>query len=189
MEFVSIFTAEEEANLWPVCYPEHVVEGVARDIFSLQFDLWSNTDYLRAFFMNNRDLKTPFWSYLSLDQAIDKVLDEREQFEAELFNIENKVPGYKGRDLKTIFKPLHKNIYSIHFENEFHRKAKPNFFDPIIRIYAVELSDGTMIITGGVLKLTEKMVGDQFDAEFKNLKSVQEYLKREGIDSKAGLFY
>lgn len=187
MEFCSIFTDEEKANLWAVCYPEHEKDGVEMDIFSMLFDLWNDTEYLKVFFNDNSDLKNPFWNYLSPDKALDKVLDEAYFFEEELNNIENSKDANKN--LKNIFKPLHENVYSINFDNEQHRKGKPDFTNPIIRLYAIELSDGTLIITGGALKLTETMEGEEFENEFKNLKRVQEYLEQEGIDSKEGLFY
>jgi hypothetical protein len=76
----------------------------------------------------------------------------------------------------------------LNWNNEQHRKGKPDFSKPMIRLYAIELSDGTNVITGGAIKLTEKMIGDEFDIEMKNLNRVQVYLEREGINSKEGLF-
>jgi hypothetical protein len=189
MEFCSIFTNEEKANLWSVCYPEHQKDGEEMDIFSMLFDLWNNTEYLKTFFNDNKDLTNPFWNNLSPDQAIDKVLDEAYDFEKELYKIEISENADSGITLKDIFKPLHENIYSINFSNEQHRKGKPNYSDPIIRLYGIELADGTLIITGGALKLTESMEGKQYENEFRNLERVQAYLKQEGIDSKEGLFY
>jgi hypothetical protein len=42
-------------------------------------------------------------------------------------------------------------------------------------------------LPGGVIKLTEKMIGDQYDIEVKKLKRVRDYLKSQGIFSKEGL--
>lgn len=68
-----------------------------------------------------------------------------------------------------------------------HRKARPDQPASIIRIYGIELQDGTIILTGGALKLTEKMIGEQFDVARNQLARVQRYLNSEKIDSKEGL--
>jgi hypothetical protein len=57
----------------------------------------------------------------------------------------------------------------------------------IIRLYGIELSDKTIIITGGTLKFKQKMIGKIFDTEFKNLKRVQTYLNKQGIIDRTGL--
>ena len=51
----------------------------------------------------------------------------------------------------------------------------------------IELNDGTIIITGGILKLKLKMIGLNFDQEINKLKQVQSFLKTQGIIDRAGL--
>jgi hypothetical protein len=77
--------------------------------------------------------------------------------------------------MNKIFLKLHQNIYSLNTFNETYRKARPNLSRSIIRLYGIELSDKTIIITGGTLKLKQKMIGENFDIELKNLKRVQNY--------------
>ena len=190
MEFQSIFTIENRANLWAVCYPEDCSAKEKIDIFSKKFKLWANTEYIQNYLKDNeKKILDPFWEGISPDEALDQIMDERLHFENELNSIENNVPGYEDITLKDIFKPLHTNIYSLNWNKEQHRKGKPNFSKPMIRLYAIELSDGTIVITGGAIKLTKKMIGDEFDIEMKNLERVQIYLEQEGINSKEGLFY
>lgn len=189
MEFSPIFTREDNCNLWAVCYPEYQVDGVNRDIFTILFDeKWSDVEYIREFVKTNlEDLLTPFWAGLSITDAINKIEDERLDLANELYLIETKQPGYENISLSDIFEKLHDCIYSLNTSNESHRKGKPNFEKPILRIYAIELEDGTYVITGGAIKLKDKMIGQNFDKELANLKRVQDFLKINGIINKQGL--
>lgn len=188
MEFRSIFRAEEKANLYAVCYPEDNIGNESQDIFSLIFDMFNNTEYLLEFLVKNAaQLQDPFWDGITEDQALDKIRQESSHFDYELYCIENKKPGYEHKSLQDVFKPLHHNITSIRFDKEQQRKGKPDFSKPMIRLYGLELEDGTIVITGGAIKLTKKMEGKFFDKQKANLIRVQEYLKQEGITTKEGL--
>jgi hypothetical protein len=186
MEFFSIFA--ENGLLYSTCYPENKEGGQPVDILSILFDRWSDTEYLVKYFTaNQKDFNDPFWKGITIDQAVDQVLKEREQFEHLLWAIETKQPGYEHKSFKDVFKPLHKNIYSLNFSNENDRKARPESKNSMLRIYATELEDGSYVISGGVIKITEKMIGDQFDNEMKNLDRVKAFLKTQGISTKEGL--
>lgn len=78
-------------------------------------------------------------------------------------------------------------MYSLNTFNESHRKARPSFKNSIIGFYGIELNDGTIIITGGILKLKLKMIGLNFDQEINKLKWVQSFLKTQGIIDRSGL--
>lgn len=187
MEFVSIFTYGR-GDLWAVCYPENKKNGKAIDVFWKTFEDWNDTEYLEDFFFEHEaDLADPFWDGISIDEAVDKILDERSHFGNELLSIEQKRPGYEKCSLNNIFNPLHENIYALTWKGENFRKAKPAFDKPMLRIYAIQLEDGVYIITGGAIKVTKKMIGAHFDKEFANLRRVQEYLNREGICNITGL--
>lgn len=93
----------------------------------------------------------------------------------------------QNRRLDKIFIQLHQNIYSLNSLNDSHRKARPNISKSIIRLYGIELSDKTIIITGGTLKLKLKMIGEHFDKEMRNLKRVQAFLNSQGIIDRNGL--
>lgn len=186
IEFLSIFVTD--GSLLAACYPEDEIDGQKVDIFTKLFDFWSNTEYLKDFFVNHKDeLADSYWKGMTIDQAIDKVLNERENFEKELWSIETQQPGYEGRTIREVFKRLHISLVSLDWSGEMHRKARPDQPASIIRIYGIELQDGTIILTGGALKLTEKMLGEQFDVARNQLARVQRYLNSEKIDSKEGL--
>jgi hypothetical protein len=132
-------------------------------------------------------LQHPCWGGLTIDDAVDKILDEAQDFEAELKAIETKKPGYENVPLNEIFKNLHKDEFLLRASNWMEKKAKPNFYNPMLRFYAIEF-DGCFIITGGAIKLIEKMEGIYFENEVRKLKQLQEYLRIEQIVSKEGLF-
>ena len=84
----------EGCKLWSVCYDENRKKRNYVDIFTILFDLWNDTSYLQKFFEENeQDLANPFWNNISIDQAIDKVLDESADFEDELQGIELNLEG------------------------------------------------------------------------------------------------
>jgi hypothetical protein len=187
MEFFSIFDLTE-SSLWAVCYPEdNPEEGGDYDIFCKLFDQWNDTEYLDQFFEEHKDeLNDSFWQGMSREDAVKQIEWEAAQLEEKLRCIDAKLPACKGQTLNDIFIPLHQNIYSIRVDNEQHRKGRLRIKTPMLRLYALQLDDGTMVITGGGIKLTEKMEGDLND-EKRQLTRVQNYLKEQGIADRAGL--
>jgi hypothetical protein len=153
-------------------------------------DLWSDLQYLLRFIKNevkSEGYDAGFWNGISTQELIDKILDEIEDFDTELFNADSLSADTQNRRLDKIFIQLHQNIYSLNSLNDSHRKARPNISKSIIRLYGIELSDKTIIITGGTLKLKLKMIGEHFDKEMRNLKRVQAFLNSQGIVDRNGL--
>ena len=188
MKIRRIFGNRKDGRLWAVCYPGDVKGEKNIDIFQKLITLWNDTQYLTHFFLgHNNELSTSFWGYMSIDNAVDKVLDEIGDLENELYSIENKLQGFENIALSDIFKPLHTNIYSLNFSNERFRKAKPNFNKPMLRIYAIELEDQSLVITSGAIKLLKDMKGDIFEDEKYKLNKVRDFLKSEGISDAEGL--
>lgn len=77
---------------------------------------------------------------------------------------------------------MHKTLFEIK-----RRKGKPDFATPMLRLYAIKIDDGSIVITGGAIKLTKMMEGPMFDKEIQNLKIVQQYLESEGVSFSEGL--
>ncbi len=191
MHFIPIFNFQETSVLWSVCYPEDQIEDNLKDVYSILMDeLWSDVLYLFEFI--KKEIKTEgydasFWNRMSIQEIIDKILDEVKIFDEELSYVESLDQKNASRRLDKIFVKLHQNIYSLNSTNDSHRKARPKINKSIIRLYGIELSDKTIIITGGTLKLKLKMVGVHFDKEIRNLKRVEAYLKSQGIIDRNGL--
>lgn len=188
MKIRSIFTKKGDGRLWGVGCPSSKKEAKQSDVFTELMNQFNDTQHLASFFNSHlNELNNPFWRSITVDQAIDKVIEEINNLEVELYSIELKLPDYENRSLSDVFLPLHDNVYSISFSKESYRKAKPDFIMPMVRIYALELEDGTMIITGGAIKLTKDMPGDIFDSEKSKLDKLRDFLKAENIIDIEGL--
>jgi hypothetical protein len=189
MKFMPIFTEPEYCDLWSTCYPEHEINQEIKDIYSiLMDDKWSDDKYLLEFIKQNEEcLNDNYWVGVDMFEIINNIKIEMASFDEELYLADQNKQMNNSRSLDKIFLKLHQNIYSLNTFNETYRKARPNLSRSIIRLYGIELSDKTIIITGGTLKLKQKMIGENFDIELKNLKRVQTYLNKQGIIDRAGL--
>ena len=189
MKFMPIFTEPEYCDLWSTCYPEHEINEEIKDIYSiLMDDKWADDKYLLEFIKQNEEcLNDNYWAGEDMFEIINNIKIEMASFDEELYLADQNKQMNNSRSLDKIFLKLHQNIYSLNTFNETYRKARPNLSRSIIRLYGIELSDKTIIITGGTLKLKQKMIGENFDIELKNLKRVQTYLNKQGIIDRAGL--
>jgi hypothetical protein len=189
MKFMPIFTEPEYCDLWSTCYPEYEINEEIKDIYSiLMDDKWSDDKYLLEFIKHNEEcLNDNYWAGVDMFEIINNIKIEMASFDEELYLADQNKQMNNSRSLDKIFLKLHQNIYSLNTFNETYRKARPNLSRSIIRLYGIELSDKTIIITGGTLKLKQKMIGENFDIELKNLKRVQTYLNKEGIIDRTGL--
>jgi hypothetical protein len=160
-----------------------------KDIYSiLMDDKWADDQYLFEFIKQNEEcLNDNYWAGVDIFEIINNIKIEMASFDEELYLADQNKQMNNSRSLDKIFLKLHQNIYSLNTFNETYRKARPNLNRSIIRLYGIELSDKTIIITGGTLKLKQKMIGENFDIELKNLKRVQTYLHKQGIIDRAGL--
>lgn len=176
-------------SLWTACYEEDCdARGKPRDIFSKLFERWNDHIYLLKFFKQNEcDLADPFWNGISIIEARDQVVDEALDFEVELKNIELQMPGYEDYTMQDIFHQLHKHEFSLKPQFSRFRKGKPNFPDAMLRLYGIELEDGCMVVSGGAIKLTERMNRPHLEKENRRLNQVQDYLNFRRIYSGEGL--
>ena len=189
MKFIPIFTEPENCELWSTCYPEDQINEEIKDIYSiLMDDKWADDKYLLEFIKQNEEcLNENYWTGVDMFEIINNIKIEMASFDEELYLADQNKQINNSRSLDKIFLKLHQNIYSLNTFNETYRKARPNLSRSIIRLYGIELSDKTIIITGGKLKLKQKMIGENIDIELKNLKRVQTYLNKQGIIDRAGL--
>ncbi len=188
MKITPIFTKNRESRLWAVCIKKGGKKGKCTDVFTELINQFTNTEYLLNFFIPHKEeLDRPFWKGIGVDGAVEKVRQEITHLAKELYSIDNNLPGYENSSLSDVFIALHSNIYSLNFNNERFRKAKPDFDKPMVRLYAIELEDGTFIITGGTIKLIIDMRGEMFDHEIKKLNKLRDFLKEEKINDLEGL--
>ena len=189
MKFIPIFTEPENCDLWSTCYPEDQINEEIKDIYSIFMDdKWADDKYLLEFIKQNEEsFNDNYWAGVGMFEIIKNIKIEMTSLDEELYLADQNKHTSNRRSLDKIFLKLHQNIYSLNTFNETYRKARPNLMRSIIRLYGIELSDKTIIITGGTLKFKQKMIGKNFDTEFKNLKRVQTYLNKQGIIDRTGL--
>jgi Fe-S-cluster formation regulator IscX/YfhJ len=189
MKFIPIFTNAETCDLWSTCYPEHEVDNISKDIYSILMDeRWSDDKFLFDSIKHEEDsFNDTYWKGVSFSQIIKNIKIELNSFDQELYEADENNHNSKSRSLDKIFLKLHDNIYSLNTFNDSFRKGKPDFKRAIIRLYGIELEDKTIIITGGTLKFKQKMIGKNFDLEMNNLKRVQKFLNQESIIDRKGL--
>ncbi len=189
MKIVPIFegnTKLEDCDLWAVVYGKDT--PIEDNIFSQLLERWTDTEYVREFIKeHHQELQNPIWNGISRKQALNKVMEEAEDFESELKNVEAKIPGYEKTSLDDIFEPLHNDEFRLRQKNKDQVKAKPHFDKPMLRIYGVKLSDGSYVVTGGGIKLTVTMKAAGLEGEVKKIEKLQEYLEVEGITTREGL--
>lgn len=189
MKILPIFDLQSDNShkfLWTVWLPED--ENLS--VFAKLFDQWSDTSYLLSFFIENQhDLSdNPFWKGISIDHAIDKVIDEVLDFQQELLEIEKEPITNKEKSINHIFVNLHSDEFIIRRnKDQSFKKGKPNYAKPMLRLYGILLDDNTIVITGGAIKLTEKMDRSHLQNELRSLERIKAFLKNENIHDRDGL--
>lgn len=168
MKIVSIFGD----RLFAFKYPEET-----DDEFSRLFDLWNDPEYLEEFFETQiKDLQNGYWGKISVEEAILDTLYFAKEFEKELIELSDKNEQQQLNGLGAIFKPL--SSYS--YLNRIFDKAKAR--DNWLRLYALRVEKNVYIVTGGAIKLTQKMQDrDHTNNELAKLKRCRNYLLEIGI--------
>lgn len=168
MEIVSIFGK----NLFAIKYT-----GETKDKFSRLFELWQDAEYLEEFFETHKsDLENGFWGTISVEDAIIETFEYAREFEDTLLKLsENSTPEQLER-LEDIFRPLHNSQYHILTLNK--SKAKQTW----LRLYALKVENDVYIITGGAIKLTQKMQDrNHTTTELTKIESCRRFLLDQGI--------
>lgn len=82
MELLPIFVDDATLEgLYAIKY-----SGEASDEFERLFNLWNDTNYIQEYFVLNKDyLQKLFFKNISIDELIDKILDEAQLLENSLY--------------------------------------------------------------------------------------------------------
>jgi hypothetical protein len=168
MEIVSIFGK----NLFAIRYT-----GEDKDEFSRVFELWQDAEYLEEFFETQKsDLENGFWGNISIENAILDTFEYAQEFENKLLELSEKSDSKQIEGLEDIFRPLHDSQYQILTLNK--SKAKQTW----LRLYALRVEDNVYIITGGAIKLTQKMQDRKHtNLELRKIESCRRFLLDQGI--------
>ena len=137
----------EDGRLWAVRY-----EGDADNILDVVFSQWDDVQWLRKFFKANiADLQS-YFKISDVDVAIDITAEDSDVLQRKILDIS------PDANLDELFRPLN-NMQTSEMTLD-KEKANPKTLThhrSWLRIYALKLSDGCYIITGGAIKLTRTM--------------------------------
>ena len=165
-----------DGRLWAVRFEEQEDNELY-----LLFDRWSDVEWLRHFFKENREDLHSF-NITDINTAIADVLEDAETLEGIIMDIS------PDADLDTLFKPLDNNRTMLDFlEKMKARGNKIGRHSSWLRIYAIRLTEGIYIVTGGAIKLTATMQERPHTAlELQKIDRVRRFLVSEGIIDNEG---
>jgi hypothetical protein len=151
------------------------------DEFTLAFRNWNDTEYLEAFFENNKkDLQSGFYGTISIEEAIFSTIDDATVFEEKIRQVA-KIGKFQTEDSlqDLVFNPLHKNDQSYKLQQS---KAYGIQDKSWLRIYAVRISPECFVVSGSAIKLTATMAERNHTAiELEKLKITAAYLKENDL--------
>jgi len=149
MEFVRIFEGED--SLLTVKY-----DGQDEDEFARILNKWTDIEYLDNFFATNEsDLKRPHWEGITIEQAIIETRLEALKFRGHLKKMSSKTKKERISVFTRLFQPLSYYDPELSYLNK--KKVYGLRKKTWLRLYAIKVSDDMFIITGGAIKLTDRM--------------------------------
>jgi len=183
MEIDTIF-AIIKGSLFAVKFVENET-----DEFEILFDNWTDIELLFNFFDEHvRDLQKGFYGKISIEQAIERTIQEAEKLEETILEISESGKNNDYETLQTLFKPLNNNEYKA--KNHLKTKAYGSERKSWLRIYAIRIAKNTYVISGGAIKLTETMnERKHLKKELTKLEIVKEYLIENGLFDKDDFEY
>jgi hypothetical protein len=179
MEIIPIFAPHLYAISYPKTYTTVWDEEICSyfeeeeigeiDEFERCFELWSNPLYLYNYFdKNERFLNNSFWKNISIEDAAK--ITKQKALEFEVLLTEN------NSDIESLFRPLDNR--QIKFAELIKGKSKYN----CLRLYAIKIDSNRFLITGGAIKLTNKMEEHASTRnELKKLEKIKNYLVALGV--------
>lgn len=140
------------------------------------FDHWNDVVWLRDFFIRNQEDLNAFY-HVSLEDAIWDTIEDSDKIETILLELA------ENDNLDTLFRPLDNNeISESLLQKDKARLKKRPLHSSWLRIYAIRLSTGAYIITGGAIKLTLKMEErEHTKLELSKIDKVRNFLLSEHI--------
>ena len=161
-----------DGRLWAVRY-----DGEDDNVLYDLIDKWNDVLWLRLFFKQNWADMCSFYSVVDVNQAIEDTIEDADVPERKLLDASS------SANLDELFHPLENFRTSDALLGK--EKARPKVngrHSSWLRLYAIKLSGGVHVITGGAIKLTLKMEErDHTRAELAKLEKVRNFLLSEGV--------
>ena len=144
------------------------LDGEEDNEFLKLFYDWSDVMWLRSFFKENINDLSAYFKITDINQAIKDTIEDSKRLEA---------------DLSRLFRPLDNNQASdFMLQKEKARLKRTIGHSSWLRLYAIKLTPGVYIITGGAIKLTATMQEREHTRkELVKMDKVRRYLLEENI--------
>ena len=162
----------ENGKLWAVRY-----EGKNDNALYTLFDQWNDVMWLRSFFKKNwQDLES-YFKITDINQAIEDTIEDSDRLQGIIMDISPEA------NLDEIFHTLENfRTSEMLLGKEKARLKRVVRHSSWLRIYAIKLSEGIYVITGGAIKLTLKMnEREHTQKELTKLEKVRSFLLSENI--------
>ncbi len=162
----------EDGRLWAVRY-----DGAKDNALATILDQWNDVAWLRAFFKEHISDLASYFKITDVNEAIYDTLDDAERLQCLIMDIS------PDADLDKIFRHLEPSrISEMLLGKEKARLDIRRKHASWLRIYAIKLSQGIYIITGGAIKLTATMQERQHTLEeLSKMERVRNFLISENI--------
>jgi hypothetical protein len=162
----------EDGRLWAVRY-----DGENDNALYTLFDQWSDVMWLRSFFKDNWQDLTAYFKITDIHQAIEDTIEDSDKLQRIIMDIS------PDANLDEIFHPLENfRTTDILLGKEKARLNRKERHSSWLRIYAIKLSEGVYVITGGTIKLTLKMEDREHTRqELVKMEKVRSFLLNENI--------
>ncbi len=167
-----------------------IVPIFAESLFSFHFDdekdneydrnieLWTNAEYLLDFAKK----------YLSGIDYYDYVANRLEDAE-QIIDLIDTICENKTENLEVFFRPLYDSEYSIVTLSLQKGKTKHTNRRNDLRLYAIKIDEDCFIITGGAIKVSQKMQeNDLTNKELEKMQFCKEYLRQNGVFDSESFF-
>jgi len=178
VKFFSIFTGNYQ--LLTACFGDV-------DEFTRLFREWTDIEWLESFFSENEaDLFKPFWSPITIEQAVLKTRYEAITLRRLFRRLVGESPEIRIEKFRELFKPLQMIRKDDNYLGK--KKAYGTEQRSWLRIYALKVSDDMYIITGGAIKLTGNMEEREHTRiELEKLENCRWFLREQGLIDEFGM--
>lgn len=167
----------EDGRLWAVRY-----DGERDNALYSLFDQWNDVLWLRQFFRENQEDLESYFNITDVNTAIEDTIEDSERLQCLIMDIS------PDADLDKLFRPLENYRTSeMLLGMEKARLKRTLRHTSWLRIYAIKLTKGVFIITGGAIKLTQRMdERTHTQMELAKMERVRRFLLSEDIIDDAG---
>lgn len=158
----------DDGRLWAVRFDKDNQNALQKVL-----NQWSDAEWLADFFTQNLDDLISYFRITNIEDAIYQTMEDRDELACIIMDIS------PDANLDRFFRPLENNRSSEMILGK--EKGRPHRRS-WLRLYAIKLSVGIYIITGGAIKLTRTMQEREHTLqELEKMEKVRNFLIREHV--------